>query len=54
VISDAHGGIKAAIGQVLTGASWQRCRTHYAESRIMPSWGREPLAGVGLGLALSA
>ena len=29
VISDAHGGIKAAIGQVLTGASWQRCRTHF-------------------------
>jgi putative transposase len=29
VISDAHGGIKAAIGQVLSGASWQRCRTHF-------------------------
>ncbi len=29
VISDAHGGIKAAIGQVLGGASWQRCRTHF-------------------------
>ena len=29
VISDAHGGIKAAIGQVLAGASWQRCRTHF-------------------------
>ncbi len=29
VISDAHGGIKAAIGQVLTGAGWQRCRTHF-------------------------
>ena len=35
VISDAHGGIKAAIAQVLSGASWQRCRTHYAEDRIM-------------------
>ncbi len=30
VISDAHGGIKAAIGQVLSEASWQRCRTHFA------------------------
>lgn len=29
VISDAHGGIKAAIGAVLGGASWQRCRTHF-------------------------
>ncbi|HET9070434.1 MAG TPA: IS256 family transposase [Acidimicrobiales bacterium] len=29
VISDAHGGIKAAIGEVLAGASWQRCRTHF-------------------------
>lgn len=29
VISDAHGGIKAAIASVLSGASWQRCRTHF-------------------------
>jgi transposase-like protein len=29
VISDAHGGIKAAISQVLSAASWQRCRTHF-------------------------
>jgi putative transposase len=29
VISDAHGGIKAAIAQVLGGAAWQRCRTHF-------------------------
>ena len=29
VISDAHGGIKAVIAQVLSGASWQRCRTHF-------------------------
>jgi len=29
VVSDAHGGIKAAIAQVLTGATWQRCRTHF-------------------------
>jgi len=35
VISDAHGGIKAAIGTVFADASWQRCRTHYAEHRIM-------------------
>ena len=29
VISDAHGGIKAAIATVLAEASWQRCRTHF-------------------------
>ena len=29
VISDAHGGIKAAIATVFDGASWQRCRTHF-------------------------
>jgi putative transposase len=29
VISDAHEGLKAAIGQVLHGASWQRCRVHF-------------------------
>jgi putative transposase len=29
VISDAHGGIKAAIANVLANASWQRCRTHF-------------------------
>lgn len=29
VISDAHGGIKAAIGTVFSDASWQRCRTHF-------------------------
>lgn len=29
VISDAHGGIKAAIAAVFDGVSWQRCRTHF-------------------------
>ncbi len=29
VVSDAHGGIKAAIETVLSGSSWQRCRTHF-------------------------
>jgi len=29
VISDAHGGIKAAIAAVMGDASWQRCRTHF-------------------------
>jgi putative transposase len=29
VISDAHRGLREAIGSVLTGASWQRCRVHF-------------------------
>jgi len=28
VVSDAHEGLKNAIAAVLSGASWQRCRTH--------------------------
>jgi putative transposase len=30
VTSDAHTGLVAALGATLPGASWQRCRTHYA------------------------
>src|SRR3954452_17323715 len=29
VISDAHTGLKAAIGAVFLGAAWQRCRVHF-------------------------
>src|SRR6266511_2141696 len=28
-ISDAHEGLKAAIGAVVLGAGWQRCRVHF-------------------------
>ena len=38
VISDAHTGLKAAIDAVLIGSSWQRCRVHYADVRVMPMW----------------
>jgi putative transposase len=30
VTSDAHRGLAEAIGATLPGATWQRCRTHYA------------------------
>ena len=30
VTSDAHVGLVAAIGAILPGASWQRCRTYYS------------------------
>jgi putative transposase len=29
VISDAHAGLVAAVGAVLQGAAWQRCRVHF-------------------------
>src|SRR5689334_12660885 len=43
VTSDAHPGLVAAVGATLPGASWQRCRTHYAANlmQVTPksSWG---------------
>jgi transposase-like protein len=43
VTSDAHAGLVTAITATLPGASWQRCRTHYAANlmSITPksSWG---------------
>jgi putative transposase len=43
VTSDAHQGLVAAIGATLTGAAWQRCRTHYAANLMSTtpknSWG---------------
>ena len=32
VVSDAHAGIKAATKAILPGASWQRCRVHFARN----------------------
>jgi transposase-like protein len=32
VISDCHAGLRDAIGSALPGASWQRCRAHYARN----------------------
>jgi transposase-like protein len=32
VTSDAHAGLVEAIGATLPAASWQRCRTHYAQN----------------------
>jgi transposase-like protein len=34
VTSDAHEGLKAAMGQVLSGASWQRCRVHFMRNLL--------------------
>jgi transposase-like protein len=43
VTGDDHAGLVKAIGAVLPGAAWQRCRTHHADLRIMPTWRLEPL-----------
>ena len=34
VISDAHEGLKAAARKTLQGASWQRCRVHFARNLL--------------------
>ncbi len=47
VVSDHHLGLKGAIAKVFVGASWQRCRVHYVERRIM--WTRRPAASLRLG-----
>jgi transposase-like protein len=34
VTSDAHQGLKDALGAVMDGASWQRCRTHFMRNLL--------------------
>ncbi len=34
VISDAHEGLKGAIGAVLLGVAWQRCRVHFLRNLL--------------------
>ncbi len=34
VVSDCHSGLRDAIAATLPGASWQRCRTHYARNLL--------------------
>lgn len=34
VTSDAHGGLRGAIANVLDGAQWQRCRTHFTRNLL--------------------
>src|SRR4051812_42230067 len=46
VISDAHTGLKAAIGAVFLGAGWQRCRVHFMRNvlAIVPKGNAEMVA----------
>jgi len=42
------------IATVLQGVSWQRCRVHYADVRVMPMWSWDSLQRRGFVLARSA
>jgi putative transposase len=46
VISDAHTGLKAAIGAVMLGAAWQRCRVHFMRNvlAVVPRGNTEMVA----------
>jgi putative transposase len=46
VISDAHGGLRAAIEAVLHGAAWQRCRVHFLRNvlALVPKAAQEMVA----------
>ena len=48
VVSDAHEGLKGAIGSVLLGAAWQRCKVHFLRNVL----GHIPRAGAEMVLAL--
>ncbi len=49
VTSDAHEGLRQAIGAVLHGASWQRCRVHFLRNvlALVPK-GAQPLVAATL------
>jgi transposase-like protein len=46
VISDAHTGLKAAIGSVFLGAAWQPCRVHFMRNvlAVVPKGNQEMVA----------
>jgi putative transposase len=48
VISDAHSGLKKAIGTVFQGASWQRCRVHFMRNvlAIVPKASGDVVASI--------
>jgi len=48
VISDAHEGLKQAIGTVLSGTTWQRCRVHFMRNLFatVPHGAREAIAAI--------
>jgi putative transposase len=48
VISDAHEGLRQAIGTVFSGASWQRCRVHFMRNllSVVPKAAQETVGAI--------
>ncbi|MGV8876016.1 MAG: IS256 family transposase, partial [Rhodoglobus sp.] len=48
VMSDAHSGLKKAIGTVFQSASWQRCRVHFMRNvlAVVPKGSQDMVASV--------
>jgi putative transposase len=48
VMSDAHAGLKKAIGTVFQGASWQRCRVHFMRNvlAVVPKSSQDMVASI--------
>jgi putative transposase len=48
VVSDAHEGLKQAIGTLLTGTTWQQCRVHFMRNLLatVPQGTREAIAAI--------
>jgi putative transposase len=48
VMSDAHSGLKKAIGAVFQGASWQRCRVHFMRNvlSVVPKDSQDMVASI--------
>ena len=56
VVSDAHKGLVAAIGECFPGASWQRCKVHFMRNVLVhvPHKEEERFAGLLKGIWMTA
>jgi putative transposase len=48
IMSDAHSGLKKAIGTVFQGAAWQRCRVHFMRNvlSVVPKGSQDMVASI--------
>ena len=56
IVSDAHKGLVAAIGECFPGASWQRCKVHFMRNILVhvPHREKERFAGLLKGIWLTS
>ena len=56
IVSDAHKGLVAAIGECFPGASWQRCKVHFMRNVLVhvPHKEKERFAGLLKGIWMTA